>query len=164
MKKTLLLSLVLGLLLATGCKPSTRVAFKPAMVSIDVGPGWARLDIPADPPACTPRLMGKAGMINAVLIEGDNADLKRAVNALRFTGRPSEGSFKQEDFSTASGLNGIHVSYSATSEKSTTPDLRSHNFIVMGAGRRCVSISYITSPELESAAVLAAIQKTLQVE
>src|SRR5215212_1003032 len=106
-------SIGLGILVA-GCKPSHRVDFKPALVSIDPGEGWRRMDIPAAPPTCTPRLMGKVGMINALLLE-DVTDIKKAADQLQTsfssTGKALPDSFKQEDFTTDSGLPGIHLSY-----------------------------------------------------
>ena len=163
--KYLIATLVGLALLGGGCKPSNRVTFKPALVSIDVGPGWAVENVPVRELACTPRLMGKAGMINALALDKDISDLKTAADqmqtALSSTSKAAPDSFKQESFATDTGLMGIHLSYSAKSDKG---DLRSHNFITQNRTGRFVSISYITSPEVESPAVIAAIQKTLRVE
>ena len=155
------------LLLVAGCKPSHRITFKPGNVSVDPGEGWKRLDIPAEPPVCSPCLICKAGMINALFLD-DFTDIKKAADFLqsRFatTGKVVADSFKQEEFTTDSGLSGIHLSYTAVSKNSTTPDTRSHSFITQNMMGKCMSVSYITSPGAESAAVIKAICKTLRVE
>jgi hypothetical protein len=168
MKTTILLVALAGLLgLSAGCKPSNRVMFNPARMSVDPGVGWVRMDIPAALPACTPRLMSKVGMINAVFLE-DITDIKQAANQMQTSFSHTSGavpeSFKQEDFTTDSGLTGVHLSYTAKSVNSNTPEMRSHSFITHNLTGKCVSISYITSPDVESAAVLEAIRKTLRVE
>lgn len=153
--------------LVTGCKPSNRVTFKPANMSVDPGQGWARLNIPVMPPVCSPSLAGKDGMINALLLE-DDTDINKAAEELHAafskTGKAIPDSFKQENFSTDSGLPGVHISYTARSKADGPPDMRSHSFVTHNMLGKCVSISYITSPEKESPAVLEAIQKTLRVE
>jgi hypothetical protein len=168
MKTTTHILVILGLLLlVAGCKPSHRINFKPANVSVDPGEGWKRLDVPAEPPVCSPRLICKAGMINALVLD-DFTDIKRAADFMqsRFatTSKVVADSFKQEDFTTDSGLNGIHLSYTAGSANSTTPDRRSHSFITHNMVGKCVSVSYITSPSDESVVVLEAICKSLRVE
>ncbi len=168
MRKTLLFITLFGaLVLLPACKPSNRVDFKPSLISVDPGAGWVRLDIPSALPACTPRLMGKAGMINAVLLQ-DFTDVKKAADYLQSSFAANEkavpGSFKQEEFATDYREPGVHLSYTGQSPKSTTPDLRSHSFITRNRNGRCVSISYITSPVDESAAVLEAIRKSIRVE
>jgi hypothetical protein len=168
MKTIILLVAFVGVVgLGTGCKPSNRVAFKPALMSVDLGEGWARLNIPAIPPVCSPSLAGKGGMINALLLE-DDTDINKAADELRTafskTGRAIPDSFKQENFSTDTGLPGIHISYTGRSKADGPPDMRSHSFVTHNMLGKCVAISYITSPEKESPAVLEAIQKTLRVE
>lgn len=168
MKTTIRVVTIIGLLLLiAGCKPSHRVDFKPALISIDPGEGWKRLDLYNEPPACTPSLMGKAGMINALLLE-DFTDNKKAADHLQSSyasnGKALPDTFKQEDFTTDGKESGVHLSYTGKTAKSATPDLRSHNFITRNRRGQCVSVSYITSPELESAAVIEAICKSLRVE
>ena len=169
MKTTVLIVAAVGLFtIGTGCKPSNRVTFKPALVSIDPGAGWRSFDVPAQPPVCSPRLMSSMGMINAVVLDSEESDLKKAADRFQTsfasTGKAIPDSFKQEDFTTDSGLRGIHLSYTGQSAKSATPDMRSHSFITQARPGRYVSISYITSPDVESPAVLEAIRKTLRVE
>ena len=168
MKTTILLVALLGLLgLAAGCNPSNRVTFKPALISVDPGAGWKRMDSPAAPPVCSPRLMGQVGMINALVLE-EFTDIKKAADHLQSSytanGKALQDTFKQEDFTTNGKESGVHLSYTGKSAKSAAPDLRSHNFITRNRKGQCVSVSYITSPELESAAVIEAICKSLQVE
>jgi hypothetical protein len=166
-KTTILLAVALALVSTAGCKPSNRVTFKPALVSIDPGEGWKQMDLAADPPKCSPRLMGKPGMINALHFS-EQTDVKKVAEQMQtsLSGNSNalQDSFKQEPFSTDSGLNGIHLSYTARSGKDTAPDMRSHSFVTHNRRGECVSISYITSPERESAATLEAIRKTLRVE
>jgi hypothetical protein len=168
MKTTTQTLLIMGLLLfGAGCKPSHRINFKPANVSVDPGEGWKRLDVAAEAPVCSPRLICNAGMINALYLD-DFTDVKKAADFLqsRFatTGNAAADSFKQEDFTTDSGLRGIHLSYTAVSKDGGTPGERSHSFITQNMMGKCISVSYITSPGDESAAVIQAICKSLRVE
>jgi len=146
----------------------TRVAFSPANMSIDPGKGWKAVQIPVTLAVCSPRLVSKAGMINAVLLDEDLTEVKAAAAKLQANlvaaGKAPAEAFKQEEFTTATGLAGVHVSYTGKSSKSDSPDVRSHHFITRNMLGRCVSISYITSSDVESAAVLESIGKTLRVE
>jgi len=160
--------IVLGLfLLVAGCKPSHRIYFKPAKISIDLAERWKRLDLPATPPVCSPRLINKGGRITALSLDGFT-DIERATDMLQerftMTTKAMPDSFQREDFTSDSGLRGIHLSYSTWSLNGQTPDARSHSFVTQNRQGKCVSISYITSPDHESAAVLEAIRKTLRVE
>jgi hypothetical protein len=146
----------------------TRVTFSPANMSIDPGKGWKAVKVPATLSVCSPRLVSKSGMINALLLDEDLTEIKAAAEKLQANlvgaGKASADGFKQEEFTTATGLAGVHFSYAGKSSKSDTPDLRSHHFITRNMRGRCVSVGYITSPDVESAAVLEAIRKTLRVE
>src|SRR3954470_17884782 len=83
MKTTIhILTAICPVLLVTGCKPSHRVNFKPPNVSIDPGVGWKQLNIPVELPACSPRLISKAGMINAVFLE-DFTEVNKAADFLQ---------------------------------------------------------------------------------
>ena len=146
----------------------TRVTFSPANMSIDPGKGWKEVQVPAVLPVCSPSLISKSGMINALLLDEDITDIKAASAKLQANlvaaGKAAADGFKQEEFTTASGLAGVHFSYTGKSSKSSTTEVRSHHFVTHNMHSRCVSISYITSPELESADLIAAIAKTLRVE
>ena len=146
----------------------TRVTFSPANMSIDPGKGWKEVKTPATLTVCSPRLVGQAGMINAVLLDEDLTEVKAAADKLQANlvtaGRAPADAFKQDEFTTESGLAGVHLSYT---DRTTTRDgheVRSHHFITRNMHGRCISISYITSPEMESSKVIAAITKTLRVE
>ena len=146
----------------------TRVNFSPANLSIDPGKGWKVVQVPAIAPVCSPRLVSNFGMINALVLDEDLNEVKAAAEKLQASlvaaGKAPAEAFKQEGFTTANGLTGVHVSYTGKSSNGETPDVRSHHFITRNMRGRCVSISYITSPEKESSDVIAAITKTLRVE
>jgi hypothetical protein len=146
----------------------TRVTFSPANLSIDPGKGWKTIKAPAAAPVCSPRLVSKSGMINAVLLDEDLPDAKAAAEKMQgrlaAAGRAAADGFKQEDFTTATGLAGVHFSYTAKSAKSDAPEVTSHHFIARNMRGRCVSISLITSPDVDSSATVAAITRTLRVE
>jgi len=145
----------------------TRVTFSPANMSIDPGKGWKEVKIPATEAVCTPRLINKSGMINALLLNEELTDAKAAAEKLQASlvsaGKATADAFKQEEFTTATGLPGVHFSYTGKSSKSDA-EVRSHHFITRNMRGRCISISYITSPQEESSALIAAIIKTLRVE
>jgi hypothetical protein len=107
-------------------------------------------------------------MINALLLDESLTEVKAAAERLQenlvAAGKAPADGFKREEFTTASGLAGVHVSYTGKSSKRDTPDVRSHHFITRNMRGRCISISYITSPELESSQLIAAITRTLRVE
>src|SRR5882672_6041568 len=146
----------------------TRVTFSPANMSINPGKGWKEVKVPATLAVCSPRLINKSGMINALLLDEDLTEVKAAAEKLQASlvtaGKAPADGFKQEEFTTATGLAGVHLSYTGKSSKSAAPDVRSHHFITRNMHGRCVSISYMTSPSVESASVLESIRKTLRVE
>jgi hypothetical protein len=146
----------------------TRVTFSPANMSINPGKGCKEVKIPATAAVCSPRLICKSGMINALVLNEDLTDAKAAAEKLQASlvsaGKASADAFQQQDFTTESGLPGVHFSYTGKSANSDKPDVRSHRFITRNMHGRCISISYITSPEQESSALIAAIIMTLRVE
>jgi len=158
---------VLGILEFT-TKHNGRTTFTPANVSINPGKGWRSIEMPADPPACSPQLSSRDGIINAVVLDSDVTDLQGAVDKLQAAFAANDqavkDSFKQEPFTTDSGLAGIHISYSAHSAKDGPADVHTHSFVSHNMYKRFFSISYITSPETESPAVIQAIQKSMRVE
>ena len=146
----------------------TRVTFSPANLSIDPGKGWKEVQMRPNAAYCLPSLVSKSGIINAVMLDEDLSDAKAAAEKLQANlvavGNASPNGFKQEDFTTASGLTGVHFSYTGKSSKNDSSNVRSHHFITRNMHGRCVSISYITSPEVESSELIAAITWTLRVE
>jgi hypothetical protein len=146
----------------------TRVTFSPANMSIDPGKGWKAVALPpAAASVCSPSLIGPGGMINALLLDEDLTEVNAAAEKLKANlvaaGKAPADAIKQEDFTTASGLAGVHFSYTGKSAKSDTT-VKSHHFITRNMHSRCVDISYITSPEQESSDTIAGIIKTLRVE
>jgi hypothetical protein len=158
----LIIYLIIGMI-----NPS-RVTFSPANMSIDPGKGWKVVKIRAMPPVCTPRLLSKFGMINAMVLDEDFTEAKAAAEKLQAnlvaSGAAPANEFNQQEFTTATGLAGVHFSYTSKSTKSDTAGVVSHHFITRNMLGRCVSISFITSTDVESAAVLESIRKTLRVE
>lgn len=146
----------------------TRVTFSPANMSIDPGKGWKEVKIQATSAVCSPRLVNKSGMINALVLNEELTDAKAAAEKLQASlvaaGKASADGFQQQEFTTESGLPGVHFSYTGKSSTSETPAVRSHHFITRNMRGRCISISYITSPEQESSTLISAIIRTLRVE
>jgi hypothetical protein len=165
--RLVLAAIVLVIVLIIRIIHPTRVTFSPANMSIDPGKGWKEVKIPTTT-VCSPRLVSTNGMINALLLDEDITEIKAAAEKLQASlvaaGKAPADGFEQEQFTTESGLPGIYFSYTGKSSKSDTPEVRSHHLITHNMRGRCVSISYITSPELESGAIIAAIIKTLRVE
>lgn len=146
----------------------TRVTFSPANMSINPGKGWKEVKVPTTAALCSPRLVSNAGIINALVLDAEITDIKVAAQKLQAraveAGLTSADAFKQEDFTTEAGYPAIHFSYTGKSPNSETANVRSHQFITRNMRGRCVSIGYITSPELESSNLVAAIIRTLRVE
>jgi len=165
--RLVLACIVLGIILIMRLVNGSRVTFSPANMSLDAGKGWRIVKMPAMLPVCSPSLISQAGTINALLLDEELTEVKAAAEKLKSglvaSGKASADAFQLEDFTTASGLAGVHFSYAGTSAKNGT-SVRSHHFITRNMHSRCVDISYITSPEQESASVIAAIMKTLRVE
>lgn len=147
---------------------SHRVTFRYANLSIDVGKGWKVVKTRSEPPVCSPLMLSPAGMINAMLLDSEVTDIKDATDRLQSSlataAKMTDDKFKQESFTTESGLPGIHLSYTAKGENAGDPDVRSHKFVTHNMLSRCVAISYITSPEHEGQGVIENIEKTLRVE
>jgi hypothetical protein len=147
---------------------SHRVTFSPANLSVDVGKGWTRVRSRSGLPQCSPVMVSSAGMIGAIMLDSEVTDIKEATDKLQSSlaigAKISEDKFKQESFSTASGLQGIHLIYTTKGENSGDSEVRSHKFVTHNMLSRCVAISYITSPESESAGVIENIERTLRVE
>ena len=177
MKPTILCLLAIITLLPA-CKPENKafreqpaevVAFQGAGVSLDVGPGWKRIDISPGPPVCPPTLVGEHGIVRAMLFAPDRSDPQKAVSGIRAAFDANDeaikDSFLQEEFTTEGGLRGLHISYGQRSEKEgRVTETRSHNYIVTNRERRCVSISYIATGASDSEAVHNMIRKSLKVQ
>src|ERR1700722_12929654 len=142
--------IALGILEFT-TKHNGRTTFTPANVSIAPGKGWKVMEISADPPACTPQLAGDSGLIQAMIFDADITDLQSAADKLQSSFASNEkaipDSFKQEPFTTETGLTGIHLSYSGRASKDAPPSMRSHTFITHNMYKRFVSVSYLTTTD-----------------
>ena len=179
MKTTILIVAVIALaIICVACKRKSAdtlpqeagvVVFPDAGVSLVVGDGWKRIDISAGLPVCPPTLVGSAGLIRATLCAPAISDLQAASNRLRsiFDDNPDavKDSFQEEGFTTDSGLQGQHISFSAqTTIHGSVTEMRSHNFIVQRQDGRFVAISFITTVRTDSDAVRQMIQKSLKLQ
>jgi len=145
------------------------VAFAGAGVSLKVGEGWTRIDMSPGLPICPPTLISKHGIVRAMLFASDRSDVPKAATSLRgaFDSNTEavKDSFRQEEFTTESGLHGIHLSYAQRSPKSgDVIETRSHNYIITNRENRCVSISYIATATSDSDAVHQMVRKSLRLE
>ena len=145
------------------------VAFSGAGLSLDVGEGWKRMDISPGPPVCPPTLVGEHGMLRAMLFAPDRSDIAKAASGLRAIFDANAGavkdSFRQEEFTTQSGLRGLHLSYTQRSEKEGhVTETHSHNYIVTNREGRCASISYIAPAASDSETVHQMIRRSLKLQ
>ncbi len=145
------------------------VAFVDAGVSLNVGDGWKRIDLSAGPPVCPPTLVGEHGIVRAMLFAPDRSDLQKAASGLRAAfdanAEAVKDSFRQEEFSAESGLQGVHVSYAQRSEKEGhVTEMHSHNYVITNRVGRCVSISYLASAVSDSDAVHQMVRKSLRLQ
>jgi hypothetical protein len=149
---------------------STVVVFPEGGVSIDVGGGWKRVDIDPGLPVCPPELVGPSGMVRALLFAPFISDMRAATNAVwvRYNKSPGavKSSFRQENFTSDSGLQGEHVSYHAQQPErdGTVTKLQLHSFIVQRQDGRFITISYITTEQIDSSGVCQMIQKSLKLQ
>ena len=154
--------------------PSTRaVIFEGAGVSLVPGDEWKQIgrgSFTGAAPAgvCLPTLVGKAGLIQVLLLTPDRSDPLTAVAGLRtvFDANPKaiKDSFKQESIALQSGVQVIYVTYSHQPEKAGGSESRSHNYIVKNREGRGVTINYITMASSDSEAVHQMIRETLKLE
>jgi hypothetical protein len=175
MKYSVLLTSVIGLLvLAVACKRRTTVAqqagdviFARAGILLTVGEGWQRIDLDPGVPVCPPTLVSDAGMVRAMIFDANRPDPETAATKLRAAFEANsdaiKDSFRQEDFTTETGLQGVHLSYTARSQKDgASVETRSHNYVVKNREGRCVAISYTVPARAESDAVHQMVRKTLK--
>lgn len=108
-------------------------------------------------------------MVQVLVLPPDRSDPQVAVTGLRaaFDANPKavKDSFKQEQFTTESGLQGVRVSYSQQSEKDgRATESRSYNYIVRNRESRGVGVNYIATAQSDSDAVHLMIRKTLRLQ
>jgi hypothetical protein len=179
MKYTIqVIGLVSLVFLAGACRPKGtasvvqepgEVVFSRAGIALTVGEGWQRIDADPGIPVCPPTLVSRAGMVRAMIFDANRPDPQSAATRLRASfeadADSDKTSFRQEEFTTASGLTGVHLSYSSHHQKGgTVTEMRSHNYIVKNKDGRCVAISYIVSAGAESDSVHQMVRKTLRLQ
>jgi len=145
------------------------VTFADAGVSVEVGNGWQRIDASPSPAVCSPTLVGKPGMLRAMLFPPDRSDIAKASSAIRFAfdgnAEAVKDSFRQEPFSTESGVRGVQLSYAQRTEKDgRVTEMHSHNYVLTNHAGRCVSISYISTAANDSDTVQQLIRKSLKLK
>jgi hypothetical protein len=175
---TLAIAIVCVLVGAVACgrKPARSVAQQPgkvlfprAGISLVVGEGWRRIDTDPGVPVCPPVLVGPGGMIRAMIFDKDRPDPQTAATKLRAAFEANSdtdrSSFREERFTTESGLAGIHLSYTARPQKNgTVTEIHSHSYIVKNQQGRCVSLSYIVPAQADAGSVHQMVRKTLKLQ
>jgi hypothetical protein len=171
-------ALLLAVLVSTGCEPhkplpAGAVQFQAAGIALVPGDAWQQLrtgPFTTAPDVCLPVLEGqgefKGGVIQVYSSASDRSDpptraasIRREVSARQMV---VTDSFKQEDFTTDTGLSGVHVSYDLAVERSSgTRHARTHVYVVKNKKGCCVGVSYSTLAERDSEAVHQMIRKTL---
>ncbi|MBN9694087.1 MAG: hypothetical protein J0M24_27925 [Verrucomicrobia bacterium] len=148
---------------------SGAVAFSGSGITLTPGDGWKRIEIAAGPGQCPPTLVGTGGMVQVLVLPPDRSDPQVAVKGLRAAfdanTKAVKDSFKQEQFTTESGLQGIRASYSQQSEEDgRVTESRSYNYIVRNRDGRGVGVNYIATAQSDSDAIHQMIRKTLRLE
>lgn len=154
--------------------PSPRaIIFEGAGVSLIPGDEWKQIgkgSFAGAAPAgvCLPTLVGKAGLIQVLLLTPDRSDPQTAAAGIRavFDANPKaiKDSFRQESIAVQSGTQVIYVTYSHQPDKEGGSQSRSHNYIAKNREGRGVAINYITMASSDSEAVHQMIRETLKVE
>jgi len=153
--------------------PSDVVSFADSGVALVPGADWQQTEPPiVRQVVCPPVLKGQGpfdGAIIKVYVPADVADAQSGVVLLRSkaASRPevSQDSLKQEDFTSDSGIRGIHFSYeSSDPEHRMTSKVRAHNYLFQNKQGNCVVVFYITFADRDSDTVHQMILKTLILE
>ncbi len=154
--------------------PSGEVVFTGSGVSLDPGPNWEQ-HYTGSPSIvrCEPTLVG-VGEFNGGFIWGDVhplgtnvPNLESAVGRLRGgfakNSKAINGSFKEEEFTTDSGLHGICASFTqADGSGANLYQTRHFDYLVTNAQGRCVDIHYMAVAGKESGAIHRMIRQTLR--
>lgn len=153
--------------------PPGAVSFDGSGVLLVPGADWQPTDARSSlQMLCRPVLKGVDGSIIKVYAPRDGTDAQSGVAVLRSQAAAMPGvwpdSFKQEDFSSDSGIRGIHFSYECSDpqhpERKVTSKLRIHKYLFHNRVGRCVVISYLTPADRDSDTVDQMIRKTLILE
>lgn len=145
------------------------VAFAGSGLTLVPGDGWKRIEISAGLGQCPPTLVGTSGLIQVLILPPERSDPQVAVTGFRaaFDANPKavKDSFRQEQFISESGLQGLRLSYSQQSEKDgQVTESRSYNYIVRNREGRGVGVNYIAIAKGDSDAVHQMIRQTLKLQ
>jgi hypothetical protein len=153
--------------------PQGAVSFDGSGALLAPGADWQPTDARSSlQMVCRPVLKGPDGSILKVYAPRDDVDVQSGVAILRSQAAAMPGvwqdSFKQEDFTSDSGVRGIHLSYECSDprhpERKMESKLRTHNYVFPNRVGRCVSILYLTPADRDSDTVHQMILKTLILE
>ncbi len=154
--------------------PSGEVVFTGSGVSLDPGPNWEQHYTGiASTVRCEPTLVGlgefNGGFIGVDVhpLGTDVPNLKSAVAHLRSSSlkhpQTINGSFKEDEFTTDSGLHGICASFAqADGSGANLYQTRHFDYLVTNAQGRCVDIHYMAVAGKESGAIHRMIRQTLR--
>jgi hypothetical protein len=149
------------------------VSFTDSGIALVPGADWQQTEPPIDRQVvCPPVLKGQGPFDSAVIrvyVPADGTDVQSGVALLRSKAesRPevSQDSLKQEDFTSDSGVRGIHFSYESSDPKHRVArKVRSHSYLFQNKQGLCVVIFYITFADKDSDSVHHMILKTLTLE
>jgi hypothetical protein len=153
--------------------PPGAVSFDGSGVVLVPGADWQPTDARSSlRMVCRPVLKGADGSIIKVYAPRDGTDAQSGVALLRSQAAAMPGvwqdSFKQEDFTSDSGIRGIHLSYECSDpqhpERKVTSKLRTHHYLFHNKAGSCVVIFYLTPADRDSDTVHQMIRKTLILE
>jgi len=153
--------------------PPGAVSFDGSGILLVPGAGWQPTDARSSlQMICPPVLEGQDGGMIKVYAPRDRTDVQSGVALLRSEGAAMPGvwqdSFKQEDFTSDSGIRGIHLSYECSDPKhpehKEASKLRTHHYVFTNRVGRCVVIFYLNFADRDSDTVHQMIRKTLILE
>jgi hypothetical protein len=156
---------------ATPSSP-TVITFEDSGVSLIPGGEWKQIGRgdfsgAAPPGVCLPTLVGKAGLIQVLLLPPDRSDPQTAASGFRaaFDANPKsiKDSFRQESITVSSGAQVVYLAFGRQME-GNAPEGRSHNYIVKNRAGRGVAINYVGNAQTDSEAVHQMIRETLKIE
>jgi hypothetical protein len=153
--------------------PPGAVSFDGSGIMLVPGADWQPTDARSSlQMICPPVLKGHDGSILKVYAPRDGTDAQAGVALLRSQAAAMPGlwqdSFKQEDFTSDSGIRGIHLSYDCSDpahpEHKVASKLRIHHYVFHNKVGRCVVIFHLTPADGDSDTVHQMILKTLILE
>jgi len=156
--------------------PPGAVVFENAGVALVPGDDWQQLKtgpLTEHHDICLPVLEGQ-GKLRGTVIQvytspgGRTDPEQRAASVHHGVERLTQyvaDSFQQEDFTTESGLRGIHLSYELKIEvQETRKKLRNHLYLIQNAQARTIGISFTALPSRDFEPIHQMIRKTLRLE